>query len=238
MSLTASDFPNPTAYRAYLESQKTEQQPPKKITPAATTGGGGGGGAVKKPAATDDIAVSRVTPIEPIQPVGTGDEELNLEDGMTEYERRMVAIAEEQARQQAAAMEFAPRKDAEETIRRVLATYQLESLAKVIYDRYAAQEIDISDESAVVFSIREEDAYKKRFAANAKRLAAGMAELEPSTYLELEDSYRKVLASNGMPQGFYDSPEDFTAFIEGDVSVQNCKIESNRVTVWCRMQIR
>ena len=217
MSLTANDFPNPTAYRAYLESQKARQQPPKKTSvsaPAAQP-------AAPKPkaAAAADTAVSRVTPVEPIQPVETGEEELNLEDGMTEYERRMVAIAEEQARQQAAAMEFAPRKDAEETIRRVLATYQLEPLAKVIYDRYAAQEIDISDESAVIFSIREEDAYKKRFAANAKRLAAGLPELEPSTYLELEDSYRKVLASNGMPQGFYDNPEDFTAFIEGDVSV-------------------
>jgi hypothetical protein len=138
---------------------------------------------------------------------------------MSEYERRMVAIAEEQARRMAEANEFRPREDAEDVIRRVLRTYGLEDLTAPIWQRYTSQEVDINDEAAVIFSIREEDAYKKRFAANARRLAAGLPELEPSTYLDLEDSYRKVLASNGMPQGFYDSPDDFRAFIEGDVSV-------------------
>lgn len=216
MSLTANDFPNPTAYRAYLESQKAQQQPPKKTSAAAPAP------APKKPAPTSPAppaAAVPAAPVESIEPVAPVEEELNLEDGMTEYERRMVAIAEEQARQMAEATAFRPREDAEDVIRRVLRTYGLEELTTPIWQRYTSQEVDINDEAAVIFSIREEDAYKKRFAANAKRLAAGLPELEPASYLEMEDAYRKVLASNGMPQGFYDSPDDFTKFIEGDVSV-------------------
>jgi hypothetical protein len=217
MALTREDFPNDMAFRQYQASEaaknKVSADAAKKSKPKAPAGAGGGGGGAARPAA--DTAVSRVTPVEPVDV----EEEMNLDEGMTEYERRMVAIAEDQARRMAEANEFRPREDAEDVIRRVLRTYGLEELTTPIWQRYTSQEVDINDEAAVIFSIREEDAYKKRFAANAKRLAAGMAELEPSTYLEMEDSYRKVLASNGMPQGFYDNPNDFQAFIEGDVSV-------------------
>jgi hypothetical protein len=68
--------------------------------------------------------------------------------------------------------------------------------------------------------LREQDAYKKRFTANAARAKKGLAELDPSSYLQLENSYRQLLQSNGLPSGFYDQTEDFTALLEGDVSPQ------------------
>lgn len=111
------------------------------------------------------------------------------------------------------------RTSAINTIRSVLAQYQLESLAETLWQKYTNNLVDIENESALIFSIKDEAAYKQRFAANEARVKAGLPELEPASYIAMEDAYRKVLASNGMPQGFYDSPDDFRAFIEGDVSV-------------------
>jgi hypothetical protein len=104
------------------------------------------------------------------------------------------------------------------TIRAALSIYGLESLADVVYNNYTQKLVDIDNADAVIFSIRNEDVYKRRFAANEARLKAGLYELDPESYMAMEDSYKNVLSANGMPQGFYDSPDDFKAFIEGDVS--------------------
>jgi hypothetical protein len=119
---------------------------------------------------------------------------------------------------------FEPRADARNTIRAVLATYFKEKDAKklsdFLYGVYARGEVDINNPDALIFSLREQDAYKERFAANAARAKKGLAELDPASYLALENSYRQLLQSNGLPSGFYDQTEDFTALLEGDVSPQ------------------
>jgi len=115
---------------------------------------------------------------------------------------------------------FEARADAKNTIRAVLATYGLGDLSDYLYGVYARGEVDIQNSDALIFSLREQDAYKKRFTANAARAKKGLAELDPSSYLQLENSYRQLLQSNGLPTGFYDQTEDFTALLEGDVSPQ------------------
>jgi len=112
------------------------------------------------------------------------------------------------------------RKDAKNTIRAVLATYGLGDLSDYLYGVYARGEVDVNNPDALIFSLREQDAYKKRFTANAARAKKGLAELDPSSYLQLENSYRQLLQSNGLPPGFYDQTEDFTSLLEGDVSPQ------------------
>jgi hypothetical protein len=112
------------------------------------------------------------------------------------------------------------RADAKNTIRAVLATYGLGELSDYLYSVYARGEVDIQNPDALVFAIREQPAYQKRFAANAARAKKGLAELDPASYLQLENSYRQLLQSNGLPPGFYDQTEDFTALLEGDVSPQ------------------
>lgn len=132
-----------------------------------------------------------------------------------------IAFLEEEVRrirQQQQQTQERQNRDARDAIRRVLAQYQLESLAEPLWNRYTEQYFDFSNEDAIIYSIKEEDAYKKRFAANAARIAQGLPELSPREYLEMEDAYRLTLRSNGMPAGFYDSTDDFKAFIEGDVS--------------------
>lgn len=112
------------------------------------------------------------------------------------------------------------RADAKNTIRAVLATYGLGELSDFLYGVYARGEVDIQNPDALVFAIREQPAYQKRFAANALRAKKGLAELDPASYLALENDYRRLLQSNGLPPGFYDQTEDFTALLEGDVSPQ------------------
>lgn len=115
---------------------------------------------------------------------------------------------------------FEARADAKNTIRAVLATYGLGELSDYLYSVYARGEVDVNNPDALVFAIREQPAYQKRFAANAARAKKGLAELDPASYLALENDYRRLLQSNGLPPGFYDQTEDFTALLEGDVSPQ------------------
>jgi hypothetical protein len=112
------------------------------------------------------------------------------------------------------------RADAKNTIRAVLATYGLGELSDYLYGVYARGEVNINNPDAIIFAIRGQDAYKKRFAANAARAKKGLAELDPASYLQLENQYRQLLQSNGLPSGFYDSTDDFTALLTGDVSPQ------------------
>jgi hypothetical protein len=113
---------------------------------------------------------------------------------------------------------FVPRPDARTTIRAVLQRFGLETLSDRLYDVYARQEVDITNPDALIFSIRDTQEYKTRFAANERRAAKGLPELDPGSYLELENNYRNVLRANGLPAQFYDTEDDFTNLITGDVS--------------------
>ena len=114
--------------------------------------------------------------------------------------------------------EFVGADGAKAMLRGILATYGLESLYEFAWGLYTKNEIDVDDES-LVYALREQDAYKTRFAGNARRLALGFKELLPSTYLDMEKQYKNTLAANGLPQGFYDDQKDFEKLIGGDVSV-------------------
>ena len=123
--------------------------------------------------------------------------------------------------------EFVPLAGAESTIRAGLARYGLEGLFNVVWGKYTRSEMSLDDPDAFVYSLKNEDAYKKRFAANEIRKAQGKTELLPSTYLALEDTYRKTLQASGLPPGFYDTQADLDKMIGGDVSVYEL---STRIT--------
>lgn len=76
--------------------------------------------------------------------------------------------------------------------------------------------------------LRETSAYKKRFKANELRRQKGLAALSEAEVLGNEAQYRQVMRSYGLPEGFYDSYDDFTNFIANDVSPQEVK---DRVTL-------
>jgi hypothetical protein len=111
------------------------------------------------------------------------------------------------------------RQDARTTIRQVLETYGLGELAEFAYNEIIVKEtVNINNPDAIIFALREQPAYQTRFAGNAARLRAGLPELDPASYIQLETQYRDTLRSNGLPLGFYDQTDDFQAFIENDVS--------------------
>ena len=51
--------------------------------------------------------------------------------------------------------------------------------------------------------LRESEAYKKRFSANAQRVAKGLKALNEADYLGLEDQYQEVMRQYGLPESYY-----------------------------------
>jgi len=70
----------------------------------------------------------------------------------------------------------------------------------------------------VIAQLRTRDEYKQRFKGNVQRQAAGLTPLSEGEYLAYEDQARQIMKAAGMPPGFYDSPDDFAAFIGNDTS--------------------
>lgn len=172
---------------------------------------------------TTQARIAEMFPLAPQPPGSPGDGGMDgdsPERQPSPEEDRIKRLEDELERMRQQRMEQVERerRDARDAIRRVLTQYNLESLSDFLWTQYTEQYVDVSNPDAVVFAIKEQDAYKKRFAGNAERIKRGLPELDPSTYLQMEDAYRNVLRNQGMPEGFYDSVEDFQKFIEGDVS--------------------
>jgi hypothetical protein len=97
--------------------------------------------------------------------------------------------------------------------------YGLETLAPKIKD--FVQQGYSAD--TVTLKLQETPEYQQRFVGNAARLKAGLSVLSPKEYLATEDAYRQIMRTTGLPKGFYDSPDDFSKFIESDVSPTELK---------------
>lgn len=77
--------------------------------------------------------------------------------------------------------------------------------------------------SEFTLRLRETDAYKKRFAANAQRVAKGLRALSEAEYIGIEDQYQDVMRRYGLPESYYTKGElgiqsGFEKFLAGDVS--------------------
>lgn len=157
--------------------------------------------------------VERVSPAEPVVPqqvTPTPEEDPIAREMRLDREARAAeAVAAANQR----------RQDARSTINAVLSSYGLAELADFAYNQIIVREtVNINNPDAIIFALREQPAYQKRFAANAARARKGLAELDPASYIALENQYRETLRANGMPANFYDQNDDFTALLEGDVS--------------------
>jgi len=78
-------------------------------------------------------------------------------------------------------------------------------------------------EAELTLALRQTDAYKKRFAANAQRIASGLRALSEGEYVQLEDQYQNIMRNYGLPASYYTKDatgkqEGFEKFIAGDVS--------------------
>jgi hypothetical protein len=66
-------------------------------------------------------------------------------------------------------------------------------------------------------TVRDTPQYKTRFKGLLDREKAGLPPISEGEYIKIENDYRQVLRMNGMPKGFYDTPEDFAKFISADI---------------------
>jgi hypothetical protein len=82
-----------------------------------------------------------------------------------------------------------------------------------------------SGASAAEFSLALQNtkAYQKRFAANQKRIDAGLGALSPAEYVALEDQYQNIMRNYGLPASYYTkdpmgTQQGFEKFLAADVS--------------------
>lgn len=79
------------------------------------------------------------------------------------------------------------------------------------------------DPETIDFKIRETPEFKLRFPANEARKKAGLPVLSLDEYIAAENAYQSIFREAGFAKGFYDSKDDFTKFLENDVSPQELK---------------
>lgn len=72
-------------------------------------------------------------------------------------------------------------------------------------------------QQTVFRTVRDTPEYKQRFKGLEARTKAGLPPISEAQYIAIENDYRAVLRSNGMPAGFYDTQEDFAKFIGSDI---------------------
>lgn len=111
------------------------------------------------------------------------------------------------------------KRDAAAALIDLFKQFDLESLAPQIIKMI--QEGESPD--TITLRLQETPEYKQRFAGNADRIKSGLPVLTPAEYISVERSYRQILASSGLPAGFYDSNDDFRKFIANDMAPTELK---------------
>ena len=92
--------------------------------------------------------------------------------------------------------------------------------------------------SEFTLRLRDTDAYKKRFAANAARIAKGLSALNEAEYIGLEDQYQNIMREYGLPASYYTRgemgrQEGFEKFLANDVSA--AELEDRVLTAQSRV---
>lgn len=102
-------------------------------------------------------------------------------------------------------------------IRDFLTQIGLPDLEDLLYQNLIADQ-DYSPQRLAI-EVRRTPQYAARFPGMAARQSAGASALTEAEYIAMERGYEDVMRRAGLPTGFYDSPEDFSQFIGGDISV-------------------
>ena len=95
--------------------------------------------------------------------------------------------------------DFKDRRSAYDLLYSQFKLYGLESLVEPLKGLI----ISGSSPSEFTIRLRESEPYKKRFSANAQRVAKGLKSLSEAEYIELEDQYQDVMRRYGLPETYY-----------------------------------
>ena len=94
-----------------------------------------------------------------------------------------------------------------------LSTYGLGSLANTVWDWWKSR----MPVEQIMLNVRNTPEYKTRFPAMETLGKAGHG-ISEYDYINLEQQYTAFARQYGLPQGFYDQPDDFAKLIGGEVS--------------------
>ena len=94
------------------------------------------------------------------------------------------------------------------------------------------------DSSQLTLALRATDAYKKRFSANADRIAKGLSALNEREYLGMEDQYQNIMRNYGLPATYYakdsmGTQAGFNQLLANDVSA--AELEDRVMTAQSRV---
>ena len=131
--------------------------------------------------------------------------------------------AEQYAAQQAAAAEAEKKRRAGQSAYDILLTEFNQYGLGTLVEPLKGLIVSGPSEAELTLALRQTDAYKKRFAANAQRIASGLRALSEGEYVQLEDQYQNIMRNYGLPASYYTKDatgkqEGFEKFIAGDVS--------------------
>jgi hypothetical protein len=107
-------------------------------------------------------------------------------------------------------------------IRRFFSTIGLEmdaELEGIITNAMKAGYTPADIESGILMpDIQKSQAFQRRFPGYNARISNGYNAINIRQYLELENSYRSIMESAGLPKGFYDDPSDMGQWIAKNTS--------------------
>jgi hypothetical protein len=108
-------------------------------------------------------------------------------------------LANQQEAARAAAASQAQRQSAYDLLFEQFKQYGLSDLVEPLKNLITSG----ASPSEFTIRLRESEPYKKRFAANAQRVAKGLTALDEATYLGMEDQYQEVMRQYGLPESYY-----------------------------------
>jgi hypothetical protein len=138
------------------------------------------------------------------------------------------------AAETAAAVAKGERQSAYDLLYSQFKLYGLESLVEPLKGLITSG----ASPSEFTIKLRESDAYKKRFSANAQRINKGLKAISEAEYLGLEDQYQNIMRNYGLPAEYYargdmGMQEGFNKFIANDVSAS--ELEDRIMTAQSRV---
>lgn len=116
------------------------------------------------------------------------------------------------------------RRDAYARLQTVLNDYGLGSLGAAVQTWL----VEGLSESEIVQRMRDTPEFKTRFPAIEERKKKGLAPISPGEYVAYERQARQMMRAAGIPEGFYDTQDDFKMFLANDLSLSEL---GDRVTL-------
>lgn len=104
-----------------------------------------------------------------------------------------------------------------DVVRAALAPYGLGDLAQRMYEYGKNND---NDAGAAYLWLRDQPEYKQAFPGMALREQNKLAPMSEEQYIQWTSQMRSTMQQNGIPAGFYDSPDDFATMIGNDLSPQ------------------